>query len=113
MHELGITQSIVEIAEKTACEQGAKKILSVTIEIGELSGVIPDAVEFCFEACSQETMLAGSRLIIDFIPGAGACEDCAAEVKLDNMTFSCSACGSYALRRLRGEELNIKEVEIE
>ena len=113
MHELGITQSIVEIAEKTARDEGAEKVLSVTIEIGELSGVIPDAVEFCYEACVQETLLEGSKLEINFIPGLGTCNDCQADVKIDNMTFNCSACGSYSLKRIQGEELNIKEVEIE
>ena len=113
MHELGITQSIVEIAEKTAREQNATKVLSVTIEVGELSGVIPDAVEFCYEACIQETFLEGSRLVINFIPGLAKCDECRAEAKIDNMTFSCPACGSYSLQRLQGEELSIKEVEIE
>ena len=113
MHELGITQSIVDIAEKTAREQNAEKVLSVTVEIGELSGVVADAVEFCFEACIQQSFLEGSRLIIKRIPGLGRCDECKAEVKIDNMTFNCSACGSYALQRLQGEELAIKEVEIE
>lgn len=113
MHELGITQSIVEIAEKTAREQQATKVLSVTVDIGELSGVIPDAVEFCFEACSAGTLLEGSRLVINTIPGLGRCEACRAEVKLDNLTFACPACGSYAVQRTQGEELSIKEVEIE
>lgn len=113
MHELGITQSIVDIAEKTAREQNAEKVLSVTVVIGELSGVIPDAVEFCFEVCIQETLLEGSRLIINYIPGLGRCDDCGAEVKIDNMTFNCADCGSYALQRTQGEELNIKELEIE
>ena len=113
MHELGVTQSIVEIAEKTAREQNAERVLSVTVEIGELSGVIADAVEFCFEACIQETFLQGSRLIINQIPGLGKCNDCKTEVKIDNMTFNCSACGSYSLQRTQGEELSIKEVEIE
>jgi len=113
VHELGITQNIVEIAEQTARDQGARKVLSVTIEVGELSGVIPDAVEFCFEACVQGTLLEGSRLIIDKIPGLGRCDDCRAEFRLDNMTFNCPACGSYALQRLQGEELSIREVEID
>ena len=65
MHELGITQSIVDIAARTARDQGAERIVSVTVEIGSLSGVIPDAVEFCFEACSQGTLLEGSRLLIE------------------------------------------------
>ena len=113
MHELGITQSIVDIAEKTAREQNAEKVLSVTVEIGELSGVVAEAVEFCFEACIQQSFLEGSRLIIKRIPGLARCDECKTEVKIDNMTFSCERCGSYALQRLQGEELNIKEVEVE
>ena len=113
MHELGITQSIVEIAEKTAREQKAIKVLSVTVEIGELSGVIADAVEFCFEACIQDTLLAQSRLIINQIPGRGRCNDCGAELKIDPMTFNCDTCGSYSIQRTQGDELTIKEVEIE
>ena len=113
MHELGITQSIVEIAERTARDQDARKVLSVTIEVGDLSGVIPDAVEFCYEVCAQETLLEGSRLIINRIEGRGRCQECRAEFKLDNMTFDCPACSSLAVQRLQGEELNIKEVEIE
>ena len=113
VHELGITQSIVDIAEQTASEQNAQKVLSVTVEIGDLSGVIADAVEFCFEACIQGTWLADSKLVIKRIPGHARCNDCGAEMEIDNMTFSCSTCGSYSLQRTRGEELNIKEVEIE
>ncbi len=113
MHELGITQSIVDIAIKTAREQNAIKVLSVSVEIGELSGVVADAVEFCFEACIQETFLQGCRLIIEQIPGRALCDECGAEVNIDNMTFACSECGSYALQRTQGEELNIKELEIE
>ena len=113
MHELGITQSIVDIAEKTAREQKATKVLSVTVEIGELSGVVAEAVEFCFEACIQQSLLEGSRLIIERIPGLARCDDCGVELKIDNMTFKCKDCGSYALQRLQGEELKIKELEVE
>ena len=113
MHELGITQSIVDIATRTAREQQAEKILSVTVDIGDLSGVVADAVEFCYEACVQGTLLENSRLIINRIAGTGRCDDCGADTRLDNMTFACPACGSYALQRTGGEELNIKEVEIE
>lgn len=113
MHELGITQRIVEIAEKAAIDQDANKVLSVTIDIGTLSGVIPSAVEFCFEACVQGTLLEGSRLFINKIDGLGQCEECRTRIKLDNMTFCCPTCGSSSLQRLQGDELKISEVEIE
>lgn len=113
MHELGITQRIVEIAAETAHAQGAKKVLSVTVEVGALAGVVAEALAFCFEACSAETLLAGSRLIVREIPGLGRCGDCGAEVDLAPYTLACAACGSFALERLQGEELRLIEVEIE
>ena len=113
MHELGITKSIVDIAEKYALEQGAKRVLSVTVAVGELSGVIADAVEFCFEVCSKGTLLEQSKLNIERIAGRGRCRECGAEADMDTMTFSCPACGSFTLEPLAGEELSIKEMEIE
>lgn len=113
MHELGITQNIVAIAERTAREQGAGRILSVTVEIGELSGVMADAVAFCFEACSLGTLLEGAELTIDSIPGRARCLDCRQQCAVDAYTFACPECGGFALERLQGEELNIKELEVD
>lgn len=113
MHEVGITQSIVEIAERNARAQGAARVLSVSIEIGDLSGVMADAVEFCFEACTGGTFLEGAKLLVQRIPGKGRCRECGAETNLDPYTFACSACGAYTLEVLQGTELRITEMEID
>jgi len=113
VHELGITESLVGIAERAARDQGATRVLSLTVEIGALSGVVPDAVAFCFEACARGTLLEGSRLDIRAIPGRALCADCGADVDIDNLTYACPICGSYALQRTQGEELRLLEVEIE
>ena len=113
MHEVGITRSIVEIAERSAREQGAARVVSVTVQIGGLSGVVPEAVEFCFEACTKETFLEGARLIVERIPGRGRCRECGAETALDPYIFACPACGGYALEVLQGNELSIREMEID
>ena len=113
MHEVGITQSIVEIAEKHAREQGAAKITAITVEIGALSGVVPEAVEFCFEAVTRETMLAEARLIIERLPGRGRCRECGAETEIDRFTFVCPQCDAMALETVQGEELRIKEMEVD
>ncbi len=113
MHELGITQSIVAIAERAAREQGATRVNSVTVEIGELSGVLADAVAFCFTACSQGTLLEGTRLQIETIPGRGRCGACGAESAIDTYTFACPACGGFSLERLQGEELRVRELEVD
>ena len=109
LHELSITQSMVELCEKYA---DGRKILSVTMEIGELSGMIPDAVEFCFDACTRDTLLEGARLIIERIPGRGRCV-CGAESPLNTFYDPCPACGGFGLTVTAGEELRVRELEVE
>lgn len=110
MHEMSITQSVVDICEKSA---EGRRVLSVTIEIGELSGVVPDAVEFCFEACTRETLLEGARLVIERVAGRGECPTCGAEFPVRTYFDPCPGCGGYGVRVVAGEELRVKELEVE
>jgi len=113
MHEVGITRSLIEIAERHAREEGARRVVSVTVAVGALSGVVPEAVEFCFEACSKGTFLEGAQLVVERIPGKGRCGGCGAAIDLDPHTFACPACGALGPERLAGEELKITELEID
>lgn len=113
MHEVAITQSIIDICEETARRQGATTVRGVTVEIGELSGVVPEAVEFCFEACGKGTLLEGAALVIQRISGRGRCNACGEEFPMDNQTFTCPACGDFPPRRISGEQLRVKEMEID
>ncbi|NEP83425.1 MAG: hydrogenase maturation nickel metallochaperone HypA [Okeania sp. SIO3B3] len=70
MHELGITQNIVGIVAENAHDKTVKR---VTLEIGELSAIMSDALEFCFDICSKGTVLEGATLEIIKIPGLGKC----------------------------------------
>lgn len=110
MHELSITQRIVEICERTAA---GRHVRSVTLEIGGLSGVMPAAVEFCFAACVDGTSLEGASLVIERVAGAGRCGGCGAETAVGNYFDPCRACGAYGLEIVRGEELRVKELEVE
>lgn len=113
MHELGLTQHLVEIAERAAQENGAHRVRSVTVEIGALAGVVPESVEFCFEACSKGTLLEGSRLDIIRIPGRGRCSDCRSECELETYSVACPACGGFSLERMQGTELRVTEIEVD
>lgn len=110
MHEMSITQSVVDICTQHA---GGKRVLEVTLEVGQLSGVVPEAVEFCFEACTKETSLEGARLKIELIAARGRCRDCGAEFSLGAYHEPCVACGGFGVDILAGEELRVKELEIE
>jgi hydrogenase nickel incorporation protein HypA/HybF len=113
MHELGLTQHLIEIAERVARENGATQVRAVKVEIAALAGVVPESVEFCFDVCSRGTLLEGSRLEILFIPGRGRCYDCQAECTLDTYTVTCPECGGFSLERLQGKELRVVEVEVD
>ena len=96
------------------CKQNARgrRVISVTMEIGDLSGAVPDAVEFCFEACTRDTLLEGARLVIERIPGRGRC-GCGAESPISAYFDSCPACGAYGLTVVSGEELRVRELEVD
>ncbi|WP_017315142.1 hydrogenase maturation nickel metallochaperone HypA [Mastigocladopsis repens] len=109
MHELGITQNIVAIVSEYA---NGTKVRRVLLEIGKLSAILPDAVQFCFDVCTQGTVLEGAKLDILETPGLAKCHQCGAEIPLEKPFGSCR-CGSVHLDLIAGEELKIKEIEIE
>ncbi|MEP7121196.1 MAG: hydrogenase maturation nickel metallochaperone HypA [Byssovorax sp.] len=108
MHELSITQSIVE----TVCERAAgARVLRIVLVIGKLSLVLPDAVRFCFDVCVEDTPLAGAELQIVEPPGVARCRACGAEFEIERPFARCG-CGGTDLDWLSGEELLIREMEI-
>ena len=108
MHELGITQELVAVACERA--QGAR-VTRIVVEVGKLSTVLPDAMRFCFELCTENTLAAGASLEILEIPGRGRCRVCATEVAMHSALVRCE-CGSTDVEWLAGEELTLKEMEI-
>lgn len=110
MHELAITQNIVDICENHAA---GRRVRSVSLAIGDLSGVASEAVEFCFEVCSRDTLLEGARLLIDRIPARARCRNCGARFAIPTNYATCAVCGGYQVDILSGKELRVKELEVE
>ncbi|MBD2773905.1 hydrogenase maturation nickel metallochaperone HypA [Iningainema tapete] len=109
MHELGITQNIVAIVTENAQQKKVKRVL---LEIGKLTAIMPDAIRFCFDICSQGTLLENAKLEILETPGLAKCRQCGAEITLEKPFGICN-CGSKHLDLIAGQELKIKEIEIE
>lgn len=108
MHELAITDGIVSgVAERVA---GAR-VTRVVLELGRLSGVVPEAIRFCFDLCAEGTVLAGAQLEIVPIPGRSRCRACGAEGEVLDWLDLC-ACGSAELDLSGGRELRVREVEV-
>jgi hydrogenase nickel incorporation protein HypA/HybF len=108
MHELGITQEIIDIA---AAKADGARVRRLVIEIGKLSAVLPDAVRFCFEVCREGTLLAEAELEIREPPGLARCRACQGEVVLERPFGQC-ACGCSDLDWLSGDQLRIMEMEV-
>lgn len=108
MHELGITQQIIDLA---VANSGGAKIRRIVLEIGKLSAVLPDAIRFCFDLCAEGTLAQGAELAILEIPGRASCLACGEEASLDRPFGRCR-CGGTEWKWLSGEELKIKQMEV-
>jgi hydrogenase nickel incorporation protein HypA/HybF len=108
MHELGITQEIIALVAE---HSGGAPVRRIVVEIGKLTAVLPDAVRFCFELCSEGTVAEGAQLEIIETPGRARCRACGAEMALEQPFGRCD-CGGSDLDWLAGEELRVKEMEV-
>ncbi len=113
MHELSIAMGIVDGASEEAARLGAARIESVHLRLGQLSGVVKEALLFSYSLAAADTVLEGSRLEIEEIPAAIFCDSCKAERELPSIqNFSCFVCGQPSANVVRGRELTIVGLEL-
>lgn len=111
MHELGVVFHIIKSVNKIAFENDVKRISAVSIELGEVSSVIPYYLEDCWNwAVKKETVLKDAKLIIETIPAVTYCEDCQKTYKTVKYGKICPHCGSERTYLLRGNEFILKNV---
>ena len=108
MHELAITESIVD---QVAARMAGRRVTSVTLEIGTLSGVVADSVRFCFDLVTVGTVLEGASLDIREPEGRARCERCDLEFGVSDLLLLCG-CGSADVRIVSGDQLLIKSVGV-
>jgi len=113
MHELSIVASLFEILEEKAKEKKAKKILSVKLKVGALSGVVPEFLETAFNIYKEDTIAAESKLEIEKVPLKIRCQQCGTETVKDDFVFICEKCDSSELKTLSGTELLLEKIEME
>ena len=113
MHELAITQSILDIAQKVAAEHGAAKVKSVRIMLGEYSGVVPQCIQDYFDVVSKGTVVEGAFLDIRRLPVIIRCNACKKESRINRLHVACPECGSTDLKLIQGREFYIESLEVE
>lgn len=113
MHEMSLCEGVLQILEDHARSQGFEKVRTVWLEIGGLSGVEPEAMRFCFDAVMRDTLAHQARLEIIALPGQAWCMHCAKAVQVQQRFDPCPDCASYQLQITGGDEMRIKELEVE
>jgi hydrogenase nickel incorporation protein HypA/HybF len=112
VHEISIIQSTLETAEQYARNVNASCVKVIRLRVGALSGVVPEALEFAFDALKAGSMAAQGTLEIERVPSEFKCTVCGAEFRLDAMQFVCPDCrGTLALQG-GGSELELAQLEV-
>jgi hydrogenase nickel incorporation protein HypA/HybF len=113
MHEMAVTQSILDIAIKHAQQAGASRITQVNLVIGELSGIVDGSVQFYFDFLSQDTMAEGARLAFDRRPAIYRCRECETVYRPEGFDWVCPACDALAFDVISGREFQIESIEVD
>jgi len=118
MHEMSIAQSILEVVQQyakandRAGDAGASKVKSIRLRIGEMAGVVPESLRFCFEVASEGTVAQGAELLIDEVPVRCHCVSCGVDFSAERFLFLCPTCGASDVEVLSGNELDVVELDL-
>lgn len=112
MHELSIALGIVKIAEDETAKANAKQVSKIELEIGELSGVEIESLNFVWESAIKDSVLEFAEKDITIIKGKGKCIDCATVFDMKFIYDTCPKCSSILKGILQGKELRVKALEV-
>jgi hydrogenase nickel incorporation protein HypA/HybF len=112
MHETSIALAVVDQIVQRARQDGRTSVRSVTLRVGELAGVVPDALEFCFAHACEGTLAQGARLSVEAVQARACCSACSSGWPVGMPPdLCCPVCGAAAAHLLSGRELEIRSVE--
>jgi hydrogenase nickel incorporation protein HypA/HybF len=114
MHELAVTQSILDIALRHAERAGAERILGINLVIGDLTGFVDDSIQFYFDFLSKDTPAQGGKLHFERIAARVRCKTCNAEyAPPDSRLWACPECETLGGEIIAGREFSVSSIEIE
>jgi hydrogenase nickel incorporation protein HypA/HybF len=113
MHELAVTQSILNISLRHAEQAGAKRITDINLVIGQFSSIVDDSVQFYWDIVANDTMAQGAILHFNRIPAEMTCGNCEHIFAPKDDTFLCPSCSSTQVRITKGEEFRVDSIDVE
>ena len=111
MHELSIMQGVVRVCEREAERQGFRRVESITLSIGAVSGIVPECLREFFPSAAKGTVAEGARLETRSVPAEIECPDCGYSGPV--RSAECPRCGGWAYRLTKGREFYIESLEVE
>jgi hydrogenase nickel incorporation protein HypA/HybF len=112
MHELSIVMSIIDIAQQQAGNANATAIDEIELEIGSLSGVEMNALDFAWQQAVKQTVLEHAVKKINHIAGKAQCLDCDTIFAIENYYDACPVCGRHLINIIQGKELRVKSLVV-
>jgi len=113
MHELSIAMNILELAQEEAEKHGGAPVEAIYVKVGELSGVVPEALESAYELAREQTPFERCRLVIETVPVAVHCSRCGADRPVRSLQwFCCAECGEPATEIVSGRDLQLSALEL-
>lgn len=113
MHELSVTESILEITLRHAQASAARRVTGLHIVVGQLSSIVDDSVQFYWDIVAKGTSAEGAQLHFRRIPTELCCQNCDLRYAPGKDDFACPACGSLGVRIVAGEEFYLEAMDIE
>ena len=112
MHEFSLTDSLIDLACDEASKAGIARLDRIVVEIGALSGVNVDSIEFAFGILREKSPITGNaELLIEKIPGTGVCTKCGREITLEKLFLYCPDCGTPTVNITGGRDFIVKSME--
>lgn len=115
MHELSVVDGILKVVLRSAADNNARKVLSISLRIGEMTDLVDEWVQHYFDFLSRDTIAAGARLKIERTPVVLRCDKCAGTLPVnirELKKFVCPACGGEECSILSGREFHIGNIEV-
>lgn len=112
MHEVGIIQSTLTLAEQYARNAGAEGIIEIRLQVGQMTGVVPEALQYAFTILREGTLAEAAQLVVEYVSAVCWCATCRREFEAGGLFGVCPDCGTPSGEVRRGRELDLISMEV-
>lgn len=113
MHEMYLAENVVTLLKEASVKQGFIRVKAIWVEVGLLSHVEPEALSFCFDAVSNNTLAENAAFNIILVKGLGFCRECNNKFSYDQLYDPCPYCDNYQVDVIAGDQMRLKNLEVE